>query len=374
MPRLYLTLSAYISRHFLLALLGTLLVIMGLIVLLDFIELLRRSTGKAGTEALVLLGLSLMKLPTLMQQVMPFAVLIGGMIAMWRLTRSHELVVMRAAGVSVWQFLAPALLLVAVLGVANVTVVNPLSAALYKKYEQAEDSLTLRRQGSFNLSEGGLWLREPRAEAPELPAGQTVVHAGHVRQDGLDLFMRDMAFIYVDGQERFLRRIDARLARLAESRFELTDVWIMEPGLAGQHFASLTLPTTLTLGRVQENFASPETLSFWDLPGFITFFESAGFSAQRHRLYLHSLIASPVLLCAMVIVAAVFSVRPNQRSGGGFMRVLGAVGCGFLLYFFSKLSLALGQSSTVPVWLSAWTPTLVTLMLGTATLLHLEDG
>lgn len=369
MPRLYLTLSVYITRHFLLALLGTLLVIMGLIVLMDFIELLRRSAGKEGADSLLLLQLSLMKLPTLMQQVMPFAVLIGGMIAMWRLTRSHELVVMRAAGVSVWQFLAPALMLVALLGILNVTAVNPLSAALYKRYEQAEDTLTLSRQGAFNLTESGLWLREPRDDG-----GQTVVHAGHVRQDGLDLYMRDMSFIYVDANEGFLKRIDARLGHLVGGQFDLTDVWVMEPGQVGVHHAELALPTTLTLGRVQENFASPETLSFWDLPGFIDFFESAGFSAQKHRLYLHSLIASPILLCAMIVVAAVFSVRPNQRSGGGFVRILGAVGCGFLLYFFSKLSLALGQSSTVPVWLSAWTPTLVTLMLGTATLLHLEDG
>ncbi|WP_019647201.1 LPS export ABC transporter permease LptG [Novispirillum itersonii] len=369
MPRLYITLSAYIARHFLLALLGTLLVITALIVLMDFIELLRRSAGKETVDSLFLLQLSLMKLPTLMQQVMPFAVLIGGMIAMWRLTRSHELVVIRAAGVSVWQFMAPALLLVAVLGVVNVTVVNPLAALLYKRYEQAEDGMTLARQGTFNLSESGLWLREPRADG-----GQTVVHAASVRQDGFDLYMRDMAFIYVDGRERFLKRINARLGRLVGSEFELTDAWVMEPGQAGVFHAALSLPTTLTLGRVQENFASPETLSFWQLPGFISFFESAGFSAQRHSLYFHSLIASPILLCAMVIVAAVFSVRPNQRSGGGFSRVLGAVGSGFLLYFFSKLSLALGQSSTVPVWLSAWTPTLVTLLLGMATLLHLEDG
>lgn len=369
MPRLYITLSAYIARHFLLALLGTLLVITALIVLMDFIELLRRSAGKEGVEALFLLKLSLMKLPTLIQQVMPFAVLIGGMIAMWRLTRSHELVVIRASGVSIWQFLAPALVLVAVLGAINVTVVNPLAALLYKHYEQAEDGMTLAKQGTFNLSEGGLWLREPRTDG-----GQTVVHAATVRQDGLDLSMRHLTFIYVDANERFLKRISASLGRLRETQFDLTDVWVMEPGQAGVHHDRLVLDTTLTLGRVQENFASPETLSFWQLPGFIEFFEASGFSAQRHSLYFHSLIASPVLLCAMVIVAAVFSVRPNQRSGGGFVRVLGAVGSGFLLFFFSKLSLALGQSSTVPVWLSAWTPTLVTLLLGTATLLHLEDG
>lgn len=367
--RIYVTLSAYISRHVLMALLGTLLVIMGLILLLDFIELMRRAAGSPDADIAVLLKMALFKLPQMVQQLLPFAVLIGGMIALWRLSRSHELVVMRSVGVSVWQFLGPAMVVVGLLGVLNVTVFNPVAAALYKSYQQLEDSVILRQPGTFNISESGLWLREPRPEG-----GHTVVHAGHVRQDGFQLDMRDLSFIAVDQGERFAQRIDARLGTLEEGRFRLQDVWIMEPGQPGRHLPMMALPTTLTLGRVQENFASPETISFWELPQFIRFFEAAGFSAQSHRLHWHSLIASPLLLCAMVLMAAVFSVSPNQRSGKGFSRVIGGVGAGFLLYFFTRLTLALGLSNTLPPWLAAWSPTLVTVMLGMAILLHLEDG
>lgn len=369
MPRIYPTLSLYVSRQFVLALVGTLLVIMGLILMLDFIELMRRAAGRPDAGTMVLLTMAAFKLPNMVHQVLPFAVLVGGMIAMWRLTRSHELVVMRSVGVSIWQVLAPAMVVVLGIGVVDVTVINPLSAALYKNYESMEDTLILRQDGTFDISEGGMWLREPRSDG-----GQTVVHAAAVRQDDMDLRMRDIAFIFTDASERFERRIDAATGTLGDGRFELKDVWVMEPGHPGRHEAWMSLPTSLTLGRVQENFASPETLSFWELPRFIAFFEAAGFSAQRHRMYLQSLIASPLLLCAMVLLAAVFSVSPNQRSGRGFVRVVGAVAAGFLLYFFSKLTVALGLSSTLPLWLSAWTPTLVTLMLGTATLLHLEDG
>lgn len=369
MPRIYTTLSLYIGRHFLIALMGTLLVIMGLILLLDYIELLRRAGGAADAGMLVLLKMALFKLPQMIQQVLPFAVLIGGMVAMWRLTRSHELVVMRSVGVSIWQFLGPAMVVVIAIGVINVTVINPLSAKLYEIYESMEDTLILNQTGAFDISAGGMWLREPAGDG-----GQVVVHANEVRQDGRELAMRGLAFMYLDENERFLKRIDASVGRLANGKFLLRSVYIMEPGQPTVEKPAMTLPTSLTIGRVQENFASPETLSFWELPQFIAFFESAGFSAQRHRMYLHSLIASPFLLCAMTLMAAVFSTSPNQRSGKGLLRVVGAVGAGFLLYFFSKLTVALGLSSTLPLWLSAWTPTLVTFMLGTATLLHLEDG
>ena len=56
----------------------------------------------------LLLEMAALKLPHMAQEIMPFAILFGTMMAFWRLTRSNELVVARAAGVSVWQFLTPA--------------------------------------------------------------------------------------------------------------------------------------------------------------------------------------------------------------------------------------------------------------------------
>lgn len=369
MPRIYKTLSLYIGKHFLVALLVTLLVLMGLVLLIDFIELMRRAARREEVSALMVLGMAALKMPQMMQQVLPFAVLVGAMAAIWRLSRSHELVVLRSVGVSFWQFLAPAMVMVLLIGAVNITLINPLASQFYKKYEHLEDSLILQTGGSFSLSGGGLWLRES-LEA----GGSMVVHARTVRQDGLTLTLRALTFILTTADEQFDYRVDAAEGVLLDGSFLLTDAWIMEIGRPGRRVDSLDLPTSLTLGRVQENFASPETLSFWELPDFIAFFEAAGFSTQRHRIHLHSLIASPVLLCAMVLVAAVFSAAASQRKGGMLMRVAGGVCVGFLLFFFTRLTLALGLSSALPLWLAAWSPTLVTLLIGSAVLLHLEDG
>lgn len=148
----------------------------------------------------------------------------------------------------------------------------------------------------------------------------------------------------------------------------------MAPGLPSEHLDAMILPTTLTIGRIQEKFAQPESVSFWELPEFIEFFEAAGFSAHRHTLYWHTLVASPVLLAAMVLVAAVFTINPNLRSGKLLVRVLGGVIAGFALYFYSKVTYALGLSETLPLVLAAWSPAAVTLLLGVASLFHLEDG
>jgi lipopolysaccharide export system permease protein len=133
------------------------------------------------------------------------------------------------------------------------------------------------------------------------------------------------------------------------------------------------LPTTLTLGHIQDSFASPETMSFWHLPSFIRMLENAGFSALKHKLYWQSLLANPLLLAGTVLVAAVFSLRLPRRGKIGILVVVGII-TGFLLHFFTDVIFALGSAGTLPVALAAWTPAIVMAMLGMALLLHLEDG
>lgn len=366
--RLSPTLSFYIGRQFLLAFATVLACVMGVILLFDTIELVRRAASQEGLGIGALLGMAVLKLPQMVHTVLPFAVMIGAMLTFWRLTRTHELVVARSAGISVWQFLAPVLAVVGLLGILEITAFNPLAAAMYSRYERMQDEILLGKSGTLDVSEMGLWLREGDE------GRQVVVHADGVRQEGLVLNLRDVHIFLYDGPDRFSRRLSAETGRLVDGRFELNGVWEMVGGQPSLHRPTLEMPTQLTLERVQDNFASPETMSFWQLPAFIAFFEKAGFAATKHRMHFQSLLASPLLYCAMVLVAAIFSLRPNMRAGGMLARVVGGVAAGFTVYFFSKIVYAFGLSATLPQGLAAWSPALVAGLIGLTGLFHLEDG
>lgn len=366
--RLSPTLSGYIGRQFLLAFVSVLAVILGVVVLFDIIELIRRAAGRPGIGVDSLMLMAFLKLPQMMHTVLPFAVLIGAMVAFWRLTRSHELVVARSAGISAWQFLTPVLVIVFGLGVIELTVFNPLAASLFARYQKLEDEVLLGRTSALDVSEVGLWLREGNAER------QVVLHADQVTQKELILHLRGVHVFFMDENEHFTHRVSASSGQLADGWLDMNDVWEMEAGKSSVHKPNLRLPTELTLDRVHDNFASPETMSFWQLPAFISFFEKAGFTAVKHRMHFQSLLSSPLLYCAMVLVAAVFSLRPNMRAGGLMLRIGGGVAAGFGFYFFNKLVYAFGTSATLPQGLAAWSPALVVGLIGVSGLLHLEDG
>ena len=145
------------------------------------------------------------------------------------------------------------------------------------------------------------------------------------------------------------------------------------PAARRVHHDTYLLATTLTPAQIQESFASPDTLSFWDLPGYIRAAQAAGFSAVRYQLYLYTLYALPALFAAMVFMAASFSLR-NSREGGMTKVILFSAACGFGVYFFSVFTQILGQSGAVPVLLAATAPAIASILIGMTLLFNQEDG
>jgi lipopolysaccharide export system permease protein len=360
------TLFRYIAGEFALWCGGVFIAMLSVVFLLDYIELIRRAGSRPDATLVTLFEMALLKQPYMAQQIMPFVILFGTMVSFWRLTRSQELVATRAAGVSVWQFLAPPLAVGFVAGVFMVGVFNPIASVMQARYERLDDRILRTNDDQLSLTRTGLWLRQSDEDGHH-----SIVHADRYVNDAQTL--RGVTMLFLADESKLDKRIDADEARLVDGQWLLTDATVWRPTEPPQTFAHIEVPTNLTAGKIQDSFAAPETMSFWELPSFIRLLESSGFSALRHRLYFDALLARPLLFAAMVLIAASFSLR-MQRRGGVTMMIAGGVAAGFALYFLSDVVFALGLSATIPVSLAAWTPAGVSCLLGASLLLHLEDG
>ena len=83
-------------------------VIASVIVLVQFVDLSRSIGVRADVGPADILGLTLLKSPSVIQVLLPFVFLFGGIAAYVGLNRRSELVAMRAAGISAWRFIMPA--------------------------------------------------------------------------------------------------------------------------------------------------------------------------------------------------------------------------------------------------------------------------
>ncbi|MBN36706.1 MAG: LPS export ABC transporter permease LptG [Rhodospirillaceae bacterium] len=363
--RISFLLSRYIAKRFLASIVLVSGVVIAVAFLIDVINLGDRASSRDEASFGLVLEMALLRAPFLSLKVLPFAMLFGTMLTYVWLTRTHELVVSRASGVSAWQFLLPALTIALVLGAFMITVFNPLASAMVSRFEQLETQFLRGQSSLLAVSPGGLWLREGDGTR------QFVIHANHVSASGGNL--GDVIIFAFEEDDVFVERVDARRAVLNDGFWSLEEVMVTRPDATVDRYDVLEVPTELTVPRIQNSFASPETMSFWELPAFIQTMEDAGFSALRHKIHWHAILSIPLLLAAMVLVAATFSLRLTRRGRLGLF-ILAGLGTGFLLYFLSDISLALGMSGSLPPILSAWAPAAIFAMIGSALLFHMEDG
>ncbi|MGH6739200.1 MAG: LptF/LptG family permease, partial [Bradyrhizobium sp.] len=125
------TLSRYFALKFLGTVVGSFLGVVALAAMIDYVELMRRGADWPNATAWLLAKISLFRVPQLTERIMPFTVLIGAMSCYLGLSRRLELVVARAAGVSAWQFIAPAVAMALLIGAVATSVYNPISAVLH---------------------------------------------------------------------------------------------------------------------------------------------------------------------------------------------------------------------------------------------------
>jgi lipopolysaccharide export system permease protein len=360
-----ITLSRYFAARFFVAVAAVFVGIFVLVGLIDYIDLVRKAGDVTNAPAAKLALISLYRVPQIMERLLPFSVLTGAMACYFGLSRRMELVVARGAGLSVWQIIAPAILVALALGVFGTIVYNPVSASLREASKRIEAQVFGQTETVLEGNESGYWVRQRGTE------GESILNARQSREQGLKL-ASITAFTFNAAGE-FKERIEAQEAELTPGAWRLTQAKVYAPNAPPASLDSYMLPTRLTREQVAESFAAPDTVGFWHLPTYIRFAEDSGLAAAGYRLQYQLLIARPFLLAAMIVLAASVSLRAF-RFGGVPQRILIGVTAGFALYVLSKVTEDLSKADLLHPLLAAWLPIAAGGLSGLLVLLHEEDG
>jgi lipopolysaccharide export system permease protein len=350
-------------------------IILSMTVLIDFVELTRTIGTRGNVSVIRLVLMALMRAPSFAEITMPFIFLFGVMWSMFRLNRRNELVVLRASGMSAWRFMAPGVTFALVIGVLATTVLNPVAARLSAEFDREKASLLAPTSSVVGLSDEGVWLREVNGNT------QTIIHADHAEAGGRRLLKLTL-FRYEtseDGAPLFVQRFDAQEGVLHAGFWQLTDAWETAPDTDPErrsdpvHHDSFATDTTLVPASLMDTIGSPEAQSFWNIPKQVRLLRDSGFAADAYELHWHQLLATPLALIAMTVVATAASLRLARR-GGAFLLAATGASVGFLLFFAQSFLAAFGDTGAMPIPLAAWSAPALTLLGGLLVIATVEDG
>ena len=248
------------SRKYAKILFLTLLVLISFISFIEIIELLRRAGQKApelSSMYVVILGIT--NIPTLVDKILPFAVLFGSMICFYLWGRSHEFLVGRTTGQNIWQALLPVIATVFAFGLFHITVFNPIAATTAKQYEYLMGEIFgNNRQSELSVSTNGIWMRDVE------DGNNFIINGATLKKVEESLIRSPLIYkIQKDGQLDW--RIKADEMRLVNSSWIISNAVRIQNDGQRVFLGDVMLPTALKPSDLAESKLPPKTVSIYKL-------------------------------------------------------------------------------------------------------------
>lgn len=320
--------------------------------ILDFMEKLGRFL-KAGATFPLILRFFLFKIPEMIGQTMPFAVLMATLLALGLLSRSSELTALRSCGRSIPQIVTPILLLGMVcsgLMLFNAEFVVPDS---YRRMEHIEKVLIRKQSTNTFFRLNNIWFRsDNRILQAKLFDPQTAT-------------LKSVVVWELSREMEPVLRMDAEKAVYVAGEWRLEKV--SRRSFAGrgsvQQLAVISVPLALKVDdlRVLDNNA--DNFSFRQLREYARSLERGGYAAGRYLTMMHAKIAVPFSGVVMVLLGIPFALKTG-RSGGVAMGIGAGVAIGFAYFIINAAVQSYGRSGVLPPFVAAWGANLVFVLSG----------
>jgi len=342
-------LDRYISREFLLTFCFVLLTFLCLSLIIDFSQRSRMFLSNNATIAQIL-SYHLYTLPSMMALLMPACVLLAALITFGLFSRNHEIVAMKANGISLYRIVRPVLAFALVVCGLNFLLNEYVTPAAKWRAEQIVYAEIQKNKEWGSFKQNQIWYKSQN----------TIFN--------FKLFIpsenriKGVTISYLDPQFNLSSRIDARDALWKGDRWELRDV--LRTTFAGRDFPVIERLPTLTadIAETPEDFQvvqkSADQMGFRELRNYIRKLRQEGYDATSYETDLQGKIAFVFVSLILALIGVVFPMR-SERSGGIAWGIGIGIIVGFSYYIVFHFTKSLGSSGTLPPAVAAWAANII---------------
>lgn len=363
-----LTLFLYLARNYINSIWITLGAISSLFIVANFIDLLKKSATKSiqSLGFIKIVQLVFSKLPYLIHESFPYAMFIAAIIAFQKLSRKNEYTILKASGLSLWQFLIPFLTIGIIFGTVLVTIFNPISTSLLNYYRKEHAKLIEQNSMSFSLFNNGVWFVDKNLDSNY----KRLVNAEFLNVEKMEF--TDVTFLIFNQNFNLITRISAGKAILSNEEWHLTNVRIYNARGPFEFLKKYQLDTALKENDIKSSLIEPEVVSVWELPYLISNLNQAGYSSIKHLSYLYKVLSRPIFICGLILLASSFALQSGRNIKTSRLILCGSI-LGFATFFLGELTAFLGNNGQLPPILAISLAGITVTVIGVAAIYHTEE-
>lgn len=301
----------------------------------------------------LMLQIVALRLPEMLGYTLPMATLMGTILAVARLSDDHEVLALRSCGMSLWQMLTPLLAASLLISVLSLGVKEVLAAPASW---QARQLLHAARQGELRLArqQSHLLMKDMGPDGP-----RHLIYAGHAAGHSLE-----QVVIQRFEAHKLQAIIQAERAQFDGQHWRFEHGQMLELQQAQPvviRFAEYTLPLPETLQTLLSEARSPDEMNLRELAAFIETLAAGGQDTRALQVRWHQKWTLPLAAPVFCLWGAGLGLRSLRSTGQGLGISLLVI---LLYYLLMSIGTALGDSGQWPPWLGAWSPLLISSVLG----------
>lgn len=326
--------------------------LLAFLALYSFFEVINEmgDVGKGAYNSAKMAQYVLMQMPARAYELMPLAVLIGGLIALSQLAQGSELTVMKASGLSTKRLLLILSQFGLIFAVATAALGEWVAPSMSKRAESLKAEAI---DGRLNAGATGLWLKEQNniINVREMLPDHTLLGVKIWRHnERYELEEAIAAESAVSNADNTWQLRNVQHTKLAANRTE-----------AG-HSAELNLKATIDRRLLDVLLVKPEQMSVGELTTYIRHLENNRQQTQTYAIAWWRKLMYPVAAWVMALVAFAFTPQ-NTRHGNMGLKLFGGICLGLAFHFAGRLFGFTSQLYGVPPFLAGVLPTVLFALL-----------
>tara|TARA_Y100000591_G_scaffold329176_1_gene357232 strand:+ start:1127 stop:2233 length:1107 start_codon:yes stop_codon:yes gene_type:complete len=336
--------NIYLAKNFFISFLVVFIIFAALLVVGDFVEQFRKSTGK-DVPIKIIFQLAVFNFFSLVEFIIPIVAFFGALASFILLIKNSEFLIISSVGISNIRIIIPVAVIYFIIGIFFVTIINPLSAVFYDRYTELEYKYIEKSDKFASITKNGIWLKQFNNKKKI----SSVLYAQQISNNGS--ILHNFMLLEYDEKGAFQGRLDGKKAYLENGFWAMSDVQISPKYSQASFSDKYKYETNIKSSDITNSLSSPNSISIWKMGRFINFLEDLGYSARDFKLYYYNLIILPFFLSFLTMLASslVTDLKQNSKIS---RTVITAFVLIFIVYFLSNLLDALGSSSQISPFLA----------------------
>ena len=285
------------------------------------------------------------KLPSIVFQVAPAAVLLSAIITLGLMSRHNEVMAMKSGGVSLWSISHPILGVVGMIFLALLGLNEFILPSANQNARSIIDWVIHKKKPLAAFKQSQIWIH-----GHQTIYNIQVYHPERNLLEGLTLYRFGPHFEVVE-------RVDARSAQWKEGKWVFSDASVTDFTVrnlpARKNYQELILPLPETPNDFQIAEKNPEEMNYRELKDYVQKIERDGYNSSKYRTAMHACISFPFISVIMAILGIPLALR-KERGAGMALGVGYSIFISFIYLVVYSFILELGKGGTFPPFVAAW--------------------